>query len=352
MDANEYSRLIAQRLRYVMRIKGYSQVDLINLCSDLGLDISQSSLSRMLNGVEKPDVYKMAIVCQALEIEPNELLSFEIEEDINMPLVESSFITDATDKKFKGYMGKYYGYFYSTENNDTIHFGRFEFYKDPSTKRCRVSFCFETGQSNINNEPVCKKFIGTAKISDTLGAICCELTAQDASGDLAYIIFKHDFMVNQQCECRIGMVVTICAGLKRLPVAHKLLICRQKLTSVDMPYIAGQLKLNDDTILVSEADYYDFIKDPMLPESFKQYDEQGNDLFRKKAANLIFYSFREDDILDNKSLSLAEKVKVVNLLRKYSSSKRCKKVGPKGESYVFNYLVEKKRRENQETQQT
>ncbi len=350
MNASEYSYIIAQRLKYAMTMRGLTQVDLIEKCRNLGLDISQSTLSRLLNGADRPDVYKVAIVCQALELEPNDLLSFDIKDNLCMSLVESSFITDATDKKFNGYMGKYYGYFYSTENNDTIHFGEFEFYKDTSTKRCRVSFSFETGKSNINNEPVRKMFIGTAKISDTLGAICCELTAQDTSGDLAYIIFKFDYILNQQCECRIGMVVTICAGLKRLPVAHKLLMCRQKISEADMPFIAGQLKLNDDIILVSEADYYDFIKDPMLPETFKQFDEQGNDLFRKKAANLVFYSFREDDILDIKSLSPVDKVKVVNLLRKYSSSKRCKKIGPKSENYVFKYLMEKKKRDNQEIQ--
>ena len=38
-----------------------------------------------------------------------------------------------------------------------------------------------------------------------------------------------------------------------------------------------------------------------------------------------------------------DKVKVINLLRKYSNAKRCKKVGPKSEDFVFGYLMDRKK---------
>ena len=323
-----------------MESKGLTQTDLKDKCQELGLELSQPSLSRLLNGADKPDVFKIAILCKVLNLQPNEVLSFDSNEGLKRS--DSPIISDTNDDRFKGYLGKYYGYFYSTENNDTIHEGRFDFFADPVTRECRVSFSFETGKTDTEDEPVCKKYVGTAKINTNLRSICCELTSQNKSCDVSYIIFKYHYMNDQKCECRIGMVVTVCAGLKRLPVAHKLLISRQKLSEADMPFIGGQLKLNDDILLVSKLDYYDFIKDPLLPDSFKQYVDPKNDLFTIKASAQTFYSFREDAILDIKSLSPEDKVKVINLLRKYSSAKRCKKVGPKSEDYVFKYLMNKK----------
>ena len=340
-DIDEYNKLIGKRLKEAMKLMNLSQTDLRELCRKEGLELSQPSMSRILNGSDRLDSYKIVILCKILKLQPNKLLSLDSNTDINKRSNDFPIITDTADDRFQGYMGKYYGYFYSTENCDTIHKGDFLFYPDKDTGNCLVSFSFDTGKTNVDDEPVNKIFKGTAKLNTKLGAICCEMTSQDKSGDVSYIIFKWHYIANQKCECRIGMVVTICAGLKRLPVAHKLLICREKLTDTDLYFLSGQLKLNDDTLFVSDFDYHYFLKDPMLPDSFKEYGEKEQELFKEKAAKSIYYSFREDDILDNKSLSSVDKVKIVNLLRKYSSSKRCKKVGPKSEDYVFKYLMNK-----------
>lgn len=337
MDNSEYNVLVGKRLKRALDSKEWTQEQLAEKCSQLGLELSQSSISRLLKGIDKFDAFKIATICKALELKLDEVLSFDPNLEANVRK-DDAFITDATNKKFQGYMGNYKGYFYSTENNDTIHCGDFKFYPDPSTNKCLVSFTFSTGKNDVYDKPIKKTFEGTAKLSDTLGAICCELSSKDNTGDVSYIIFKYDFIANQQCVCRIGMVVTICAGLKRLPVAQKLLICRQELTETDIDFIAGQLRLNDDVILISDSDYYDFKECPLLPESFKAYVNRGEDLFALKAAKLSFYSFREDDVLESKTLSRRDKSKVINLLRKYSNSKRCKKVGPKSEAYIFNYL--------------
>ena len=337
MDISEYNKLVGERIKTAMIIKGCTQGDLIEKCKELGLVISQPSLSRLLSSADRLDIYKVATICKVLDLRLDKALSFDSNEDIGL-VRDEAFITDATDDAFQGYLGDYKGYFYSTLNDDVIHCGDFRFYRDSSTNRCMVSFCFSTGSNNGNNVPIRKEFLGTAKLSKNYGAICCELTAKDGKGDVSYIIFKYDFIANQQCVCKIGMVVTICAGFKRLPVAHKLLICSKELSEEDISIIGGQLKLNDDSILVSASDYRDFVECSLIPASFKPYIEHDKDLFVSKAANLSFYSFREDDILDIKNLPREDKAKVINLLRKYSNSKRCKKVGPKSEAFIFDYL--------------
>ena len=339
MDAAEYNDLVAKRLNKARRSKNWSQDDLAEECKALGLEISQSTLSRVLKGTDKLDPYRLFILSQALELDYNELLSVVPTEDVKHKKKDAAFITDATSFKLRSYMGKYYGYFYSTENkNDNIHCGEFDFYTDELTKACRVSFRFETGQRDTNGEPISKVFDGTAKLSDTYNAICCQMESQDIPGDVSYIIFKYAFMANQPCMCRLGMVITIGAGLKRLPVAQKILICRQKLEESDNPFILGQLKLNDEFLYISEQEYEQFTQDPSLPDSFKKYLTQTGDHFKSKATPMPFLIFREEDVTRLKKISREDKVKVVNLLRKYSNSKRCKKIGPKSEDLIFEYL--------------
>lgn len=354
MNSSEYSQLVGKRLKEAILIKGWTQTELLEECNALGLSISQSAISRMLSGLDKLDLYKTTVVCKALGLQIQKLLSFDPDEDVMANQIDNAFITDPRNDKLQGYLGDYKGYFYSTINmDDTIHCGDFKLYPDESASKCLVSFRFSTGKTDANNNPVYKEYVGTAKLSDKFSAICCEMTDKDGKGDVSYIIIRYDYIFNQQCECKIGMVVTICAGLKRLPVAHKLLICRQKLSEKDLYFISGQLKLNDDTILISESDYFDFANDPNLPEAFKSYVTRNNengDRFTLKAAKQTFYTFREDAILESKSLSRSDKAKVINLLRKYSDSKRCKKVGPKSEAFIFDYLSGKETQQETDSQ--
>ena len=336
-DANKETHFyesIRKRLNSAMEAKGWTQRTL-----EKKSGISQSSISRILNGPDKPDLYKLIKICKALDLKTDEVFSIKQNPYDKAIKKESVFVTDATHEYFQGYLGEYYAYFYSTKNKGKIHNGIFNIYKDHSSNRCMVSFNFKTGKNDpITKKPVEKSFIGIAKISMNLRALCCEMVDQDNSGDVSYIIFDHDYMLNQQCACRLGMVVTICAGLKRLPVAHKLLICRHKLKREELYYIDGQLKLNDDTIHVSEDDYNRFKEDEKLPDSIRCLVDGNKDLLVTNPEKKLFYTILEDDIGKREDLPEEDKAKAISLLRKYSNSKRCKKIGPKSDEFVFEIL--------------
>lgn len=329
-----FYKTIGNRLSQVMKAKSVNQLMLEEMSG-----VSQSTISRILNGTDKPNLYKFVLICDALEIKPEEILSGDQSSYDRAKVNKSAFIVDATHDKFNGYLGDYYAYFYSTVNKGAIHDGIFHIYKDRSSKECLVSFEFDTGEKSKNGKPKIKNFIGKARLSKKLGALCCEMVDKDNnSGDVSYIIFKHEYLINRDCESRMGMVVTICAGLSRLPVAHKLLICRRKLSKEDLYYIRGQLKLNDDIIHVSEELYKEFTKDDRLPESFRRLVDNDKDILMANADKQMFYTLNEDDIENRKDISEEDKAKGISLLRQYSNSKRCKKVGDKCEKYVFNYI--------------
>ena len=338
-DEAKFYEMIAKRIKDAMKDNGITQDDLVEKCNNFGLVISQPSLSKLLNNTDKLDLRKTVVICKALDLKMDDVLSLDLEEGAVGKRSEACFETDANSEQFQGYLGKYKGYFYSTKNTGTIHDGDFVFYPDKLTNKCLVQFRFETGEVDDKTDaPIVKEYQGTAKISKNFGGICCELTDTTGYGDVSYIIFRYNFIVNQSCECKIGFVITICAGFDRYPVVHKLLISRKTLSDEEKSIIEGQLKLNDSEVLISKSEYEAFKSDSMIPDTFKKYISDDNDLIASKATNEYYYSFKETEIFDSLDLPAKDKAKTVNLLRKYSHTKRCKKIGPKCEKYTYDYL--------------
>ena len=344
VDEAEYYKKIAERIKAAKIRKGISQDEIVENCRNLGLEISQPALSRLLSG-EKWDLRKTEIICKSLDMTIDELLSLDLRKKMDDKKSETCFETDVSKKEFQGYLGTYRGYFYSTKNDGKIHDGDFTFFPDELTNECLVSFRFETGEiDDKTNEPIIKEYQGTAKISKHLGGICCELSDTKGDGDVSYIIFRYNFLINQSCECKIGLVITICAGIERFPVVHKLLICRNPLSDEEKSIIEGQLKLNDSEVLISKSEYDAFKTDPMIPDTFRKFITDDNDLIASKASKEYYYSFKETEVFDSLDLPEKDKAKTVNLIRKYSHTKRCKKIGPKCEKYIYGYLKGKCKR--------
>ncbi len=313
----------------------------------------QGTVSRIFKG-EGLNLKILFKLCKELNVDITEILTGNPKKVVteakgnNEKKSEESIITDATSVRFTGYLGKYYGYFFSTEDsNEKIHDGCFTISRQSKTNKCIASFTFETGVINEKTGKYnVKKYKGPVKLSQRLGAISCELTAQDKSGDVSYIIFEHEDKINQSCESALGMAVTICAGGSRHPVAQRFLICRQELSDDDLYYISGQLKLNEKKILISEKEYKEFIKDNKLPDSFDNRDEQGEDILLKNTKPQKYYQFTEGDIAKVASMSDVDLAKTISLLRKHSSSRPSTKVGKDCGDYIFKYLKDKKTRES------
>lgn len=89
---------------------------------------------------------------------------------------------------------------------------------------------------------------------------------------------------------------------------------------------------------ISADKYEEFLNDPSFPDSCRHYVDPDNDRLKKRAEEQRFYVFTESGI---KSLFKKDAPLILNLLRNYSDSKTCKKVGPKGEEYVIKYLDSK-----------
>lgn len=342
MQKIEYHQLIGKRLSMAMESLHYSQQQILLKCSEQGYAISQSALSKMLSGANIQTL-QVVQVCKVLGLNLSEVFSLDRDAEIHVRerqgIQSDQIVTDARNNVFRGYKGTYAIYFYTTKNEDYIHHGIFKLVEDPVTHQCMADFRFKTGEKDENEKDIEKHYSGPVYYSLSMQTIYCEIYSEEI-GEKSYLLFHYDFLAYQNLECRLVTAITVSSGVKRLPTMHKLLLTRNTLTSDDLDFLCGQLKLNNSEILMSENAYREFLRDPKLPEKFFEYfgeKETHAEGFLSSVAKIPYISFNESLISDS-FLSPFDKVKIICLLRKYSSAPRYNKISGKAEEIVYNYL--------------
>lgn len=342
MQKNEYYQLIGKRLLKAMEMLRYNQQQLLQKCSEQGYMISQSTLSKMLSGTNIQTL-QVVQICNVLELNIAEIFSLDSTTEVHVhkkqQVQSDQIITDAQHSAFRGYKGTYYAYFYTTKNENFIHDGIFKILDDPVTHQCVADFCFKTGEKNEAGDLIEKHYTGPVYHSLSMRAMYCELCSEEI-GEKSYLLFHYDFLAYQSLECRLVTAITVSSGVKRLPTMHKLLLTRKALSEDDLCYLCGQLKLNNSEILISESAYHEFLRDPKLPEKFFEYfgeKETCAERFLSSVAKMPYIFFNESLISDS-FLPALDKIKIICLLRKYSSAPRHNKISGKAEEIVFNYL--------------
>lgn len=349
MQKTEYCQLIGKRLAKAMEMLHFNQQQILLMCSEQGYSISQSALSKMLSGTNIQTL-QVVQVSKVLGLNLSEVFSLDEDTEINVKKMgreqSAQIITDARNNAFRGYKGTYSIYFYTTKNENYIHHGIFKLQEDPATHQCMADFRFKTGEKNEEGKDIEKHYMGPVYYSVSMQAIYCEFCS-DEIGEKGYLLFHYDFLAYQNLECRLVTAITVSSGIKRLPTMHKLLLTRTPLTSDDLDYLCGQLKLNSSEILISENAYREFLRDPKLPGKFFEYfgeKETHAERFISSVAKIPYYSFNESLIGDS-FLPPDDKMKIICLLRKYSSAPRYNKISGKAEEIIYNYLQFQKERD-------
>lgn len=346
MEKSEYYQLIGVRLSKALDLLHYNQHQLILKCAERGYTIKQAALSKMLSGLNI-QILQVAQICEVLEINISEILSMDKSTEVHIPKKQQTksdqIIEDAHSSLFRGYKGKYNVYFYTTKNENLVHSGTFNILEDSVTNRCMVDFRFKTGEKKEDGSDIEKHYVGPIYLSQSMRAMYCELCSEEI-GEKSYLLFRYDFLTYQNLECRLVTAITVSSGVKRLPTMHKLLLTRDFLSDDDLEYLSGQLKLNNSEILLSETAYHEFLRDPKLPDRFFEYfgeKESHAERFLSSVAKVPYISFNESLISDS-FLPPFDKVKIICLLRKYSSAPRYNKISSKAEEIIYNYLMFRK----------
>ena len=349
LSKSEFNSLVGKRLQSIINSMHLTQRQVLERCAEKGYSFSQSAMSKILSGTSVHPL-QIAQLCEVLQLDVSEVMSLDPNTEVHYNAAASlpstpQLITDATNIAFRAYMGKFHAYFYTTKNEESIHHGIFEIGEDPQTHKCTASFQFKTGEKDIEGNDIEKHYTGTVTCSNNMHTFYCSLMSEEI-GEISFLLFHYDFLAYQLLESRLASVITVSSGIKRLPTMHRLLLTRKELTNEELDCLRGQLKLNHSEIFISENAYRGLLQDPALPESFFKYfggQETSAEGFISAAAKVPFYMINESLISDS-FLSEEDKIKIICLLRKYSSAPRCAKISAKADEHIYKFLQFQKKK--------
>lgn len=353
ITADEYCKVVTERINSLMEQKNLKQLELAARSN-----IGQSSLSKILKGEMRLTLQHIFKICNALDITPEDLLSFNQNTTLNSstnnyePYYESGmineqysneqvFIRDKNHPAFNGYKDKTFQiYLYSTITSESFLLdGELTF----DTKRssfCKANMVLNTGKVDPDGNPIKKYYSGELIISLTMGACYCLLTNTDI-GEICFLNFKHMYLFNRDLECRVGTISSSSSGGNRLPVIQRILISKSHLqvsgnNNADLEFVQGQLRLNNSKILISKHDLEalqnKYVNNTKLSEFFEKF---------KELTQPEQYYLLDEANMKNVPITSDIKTEGLGVLRNMSSALRYNKVSTKTDEFTFEYICNK-----------
>ena len=233
--------------------KQIKQTELLDLCKEKGYNISQSELSRILSNKISLSLYSALALCDALDLDLNLLFHSGKIRNNGFHLSKEVFITDPEQSEIKNYLGVYHTLFHGTDSREEkLLRGRLELTskKEGEYLQCIATFTLDTKDKDMLGKQILKKYQGQFFVSSKMGIAYCFLV-NNKLGEICTIEFRHRTFFYKRLECRLGLVLTISTGEKRVPVVHKIAIFRESINDEQEQQIAHMLKLDNNEIRVS-----------------------------------------------------------------------------------------------------
>ncbi len=348
MSELEYCNTVIKRIKEYMEKNDLKQLDLSKKSN-----INQSTLSKILSGETKITLHHIFRLCNALNVDPKILLSFnqEIITDtmkqndsgvVNKKYLDEQILIRSTmHPAFKGYIGnEFYIYFYSTISTETsLLEGKLSFEDTEYHNYCKATLILFTGQKDSENKDITKNYYGELIVSLTMGTCYCILINPEI-GEICSINFKHAFLFNQKLISRVCTVNSTSSGGNKLPIMQRALITETRLNAIhpndeDFQFVRGQLRLNETAICIPED-----IIDELINSEDNSISKDLKDFFsncKKMRDSLKCDVFDETKI---RSINVSSDIKAqgISILRNKSIALKYNKISTKTEEFVFQYI--------------
>lgn len=332
--SKEYCAQICKNISEIVKQKKLTQTDVVNLCKEKGLTISQSTLSNIL-GKRNSDMKISSILdlCRGLEVSIYDVLPNVDESQETIKNIYNSNDRQDIRRIYNGYDGKFHVYFFPTiSSKHELLYGELEIGEATDKGGCEATLKLHTGETKKvrgKDEEIIKIYKGKFVISVPMQSGYCFLKNQQ-SDEQCFFIFHHFFIFNNYLKCRVAAAATTSAGGNRRPTIHRIYLCRNKLSEDGKKFIRGQLRLNESEIIISKKRYEKFLVDEKIPVEFSRIFE--------KAANLEpYYSVTESNLLID-GIEKHDFARIISLLRDYSTAPKYNKVSMKTDEFVFDYF--------------
>ena len=277
--AGNFDREVTDRIVSELVRRKIKQVELISMCKDVGMPISQPDISRIFSGKKTLSLYQCAAVCKALEMSVDFFLWGEDRhrEDFCNPH-DAEALRDI-GRELKWYLGEYYFYCLSTaQGEDKILKGKLSVEEKKEFYNLRL--VLNTGVKDLRGEWICKEYFGRILVSLSLG-VAYLILKNETIGEICMVCIRHRNYNIQDMECRIGLVLTASAGESKEPAAHKALLVRERLSDEQVENLRPWLKLTDDNIRMESSFFQE-----VLEEAVQKYPAYANQLKRIKEYTL------------------------------------------------------------------
>lgn len=271
----------------------------------------------------------------------NNSLPMASKEANNIPLFlsDDNLITKPDNSLFKGYLQKYFCYYYpthSSENKEKLNIIKGTLELKDAQSYCKATLQIDTNTLNDRGEPNIKKYTGYAVISVAVKSLYCILYSKD-QGEFCFIMFRHFKLNFKMQECRIAEVLSASsAGEDRRPTVLRMFLSREEIRDDDLKLISPSFALNYSSVVIEKE------KLESLGSVSEEYALIVEQLLTEKRCEA--FKFKEKDIINTASRYLNSDVEILEFLmnfRKLSCSYRYNKVGSKTDEQIRKILLEK-----------
>lgn len=292
-----------------MRQEKISQIELGQDASILEKEIEAI---RDICGISKCVAEPYIMLMRAKHPSKINLNSVEVKENENLWVKYSH-------EEFNFYEGKYYCYFFSTDDDDPkIVKGIMNLYKSQRQNICNVKF------EIIEDSLPIKRYDGQFFINITYSMSYCILVGEEKQ-EVCFLISDHyNASMAKENLFNVALVLTTSAGESKKPAMHKMIISRKKLPDESLQMIYPQLKLINTHMFVSKSQI-ELIKADYI-QKIKETNNQQNKVEYKKIVatidNLInnkdkdvYYCINEKSIYEDVELNEKNKRELISVLR-------------------------------------
>jgi plasmid maintenance system antidote protein VapI len=331
-----YMKLVREQVKNFIQEKHLTQEEFSQICK-----IPQGNISNMIFHSGNISLKSMVKFAKAMDIELHELLNLKLEKKTSpsesTPNKSNGIIIQPNDIAFKGYLGKYFFYSHSTiranveDTHNKRNWMKGVLLLEESSKDIN-SFCkttltlsLEDGESN--------SYVGQTWISTPMSSCFSVLNCEEYF-DTIFLIWEHKQRNNGKKE-KLPATIAACMspsrGKKNRPTMIKAILSRKELTSEDLINLNGQLSMTSKSITIEKDTFTNFVKNNLSADELEC-------LTTIHRFETLVYSWEESEIRNYNFPNIESRVKVINLLRRYSLNLPYIKISEKATAILEEYL--------------
>lgn len=341
MNLLKHQKILKKNIERLKTQKNLNQNKIKEKCNQAGYTISQSTVSNILNAKGNITLSNLLAIASAFEVDIKELFVDSIyDEEINSLPVQNTeaFICNPDSVFLTGYLGDFHVLFYKTSgsSNDMVT-GLLQIKKNNDSSKCIATLKINVDEiDNASGESAIKIYEGELIVSHPMRAVYVQLI-NNKLGEMAMLVFQHIFTSYRNVETAMAVAITTASGANRRPTVHRMALSRTPIDPERLKYIKGQLLMNTSDVFITDEQIECFCNEEDVPESFKE-------LLRKvkTATKTHCYCIPEGSLYDS-TLSEAEQLKYISLLRAASKAAKYNKISKKSDETLYALLGNRNR---------